>query len=81
MVSIDGRSQQPQKQDQNHPQDQSWQQPSPASQPSNVSQTGEPPADDRDIFSAIERLGKLHANGLLTDDEFSQKKAELLSRL
>jgi hypothetical protein len=81
VVSIDGRIQQPQKQDQNHPQDQSWQQPSPASQPSNVSQTGEPPADDRDIFSAIERLGKLHANGLLTDDEFSQKKAELLSRL
>jgi hypothetical protein len=34
-----------------------------------------------DIFGAIERLGKLHANGLLTDDEFAQKKAELLSRI
>ena len=79
VVSVDGRSQQPQ--NQNPPQDQSWQQPSPASQPGNAAQTAQPPADDRDIFGAIERLGKLHANGLLTDDEFSQKKAELLSRL
>lgn len=44
-------------------------------------QAGAASADDRDIFSAIERLGKLHANALLTDDEFAQKKAELLSRL
>lgn len=34
-----------------------------------------------DIFKAIERLGELRDRGLLTDDEFSAKKTELLSRL
>ncbi len=72
VVSIDGQRQQPR----NQPQP-------PASPP----QAGSGAADaqgsaaDMDVFAAIERLGTLHANGLLTDDEFSQKKAELLSRL
>jgi len=79
LVSIDGQSQQPQSQ--SKPQDQFGQPTSQGSRPSNASQTGQTSPDDRDIFSAIERLGKLHANGLLSDDEFSQKKAELLSRL
>ncbi|CAK0763795.1 SHOCT domain-containing protein [Gammaproteobacteria bacterium] len=34
-----------------------------------------------DIFTAIERLGDLKAKGILTDEEFVAKKAELLSRL
>jgi hypothetical protein len=36
---------------------------------------------DEDIFDKIERLAALHAKGILTDDEFSAKKTELLSRL
>jgi hypothetical protein len=34
-----------------------------------------------DIFAAIERLGDLKAKGILTEEEFAAKKAELLSRL
>ncbi|MDT0331700.1 DUF4429 domain-containing protein [Nocardiopsis lambiniae] len=33
------------------------------------------------VFAQIERLGELHAKGLLTDEEFSAKKAELLARI
>jgi uncharacterized membrane protein len=29
----------------------------------------------------IERLAELYARGILTDEEFARKKAELLSRL
>jgi hypothetical protein len=42
---------------------------------------GGPRSGDDDIFGAIERLGKLRADGLLTEEEFAQKKAELLGRL
>ena len=34
-----------------------------------------------DIPTLIARLGKLHQQGILTDAEFSQKKAELLAKL
>ena len=34
-----------------------------------------------DIFAMIEKLGLLKQKGLLTDDEFNEKKRELLSRL
>lgn len=34
-----------------------------------------------DIFATLERLAQLHAKGIVSDDEFSAKKAELLSRL
>ena len=34
-----------------------------------------------DILAAIERLAGLHARGILTEAEFSAKKAELLERL
>ncbi|MGF1560657.1 MAG: SHOCT domain-containing protein [Geminicoccaceae bacterium] len=34
-----------------------------------------------DIFAKIERLAALHAKGILSDDEFNAKKAELLARL
>lgn len=36
---------------------------------------------DTDVFSLIEKLAALHAKGLLTDDEFKSKKADLLGRL
>lgn len=34
-----------------------------------------------DLLDQLERLGKLHAAGLLTEEEFSEKKAEILERL
>lgn len=39
------------------------------------------PENTGDVFSALERLGQLHQQGILTDDEFRAKKAELLARL
>jgi len=53
----------------------------PAAQP--VSFAAEPAAvaGDDDIFARIERLAGLHQKGILTDEEFSAKKAELLARL
>ncbi|MDO9107234.1 MAG: SHOCT domain-containing protein [Methylovulum sp.] len=36
---------------------------------------------ESDIFGAIEKLAGLKAKGILTDDEFNRKKAELLARL
>lgn len=38
-------------------------------------------ASGGDVFATIERLAELRAKGLLSDDEFSTKKAELLARL
>ncbi|MFF2813520.1 DUF4429 domain-containing protein [Streptomyces sp. NPDC058000] len=43
-----------------------------------VGSTGRDPAD---IADRIRHLGELHGAGLLTDDEFSMKKAELLAEL
>jgi len=34
-----------------------------------------------DILTQIEKLGELHKSGVLTDEEFEAKKAELLGRL
>jgi hypothetical protein len=34
-----------------------------------------------DVFAAIEKLGDLKSKGILTDEEFSEKKKELLARL
>ena len=39
------------------------------------------PATDDQIIALIERLAELHTNGVLTESEFSAKKAELLARL
>ncbi|MDD1630437.1 MAG: SHOCT domain-containing protein, partial [Methylococcaceae bacterium] len=36
---------------------------------------------EADIFGAIEKLANLKDKGILTDAEFSAKKAELLARL
>jgi hypothetical protein len=40
-----------------------------------------PPSTSGDVLHALERLGQLHERGILTEDEFRTKKAELLSRL
>jgi putative oligomerization/nucleic acid binding protein len=40
-----------------------------------------PSSSSDDIIAAIERLGQLAARGILTDEEFRAKKAELLARL
>jgi membrane protease subunit (stomatin/prohibitin family) len=34
-----------------------------------------------DIMATLEKLGELKAKGILTDEEFSAKKAELLKKL
>ncbi|TXM96592.1 SHOCT domain-containing protein, partial [Methylobacterium sp. WL103] len=39
------------------------------------------PAPDGDVFTKIERLAELHGRGVLTEAEFADKKAELLSRI
>lgn len=39
------------------------------------------PENTDDIYKSIEMLADLHNKGILTDEEFSNKKAELLSRL
>lgn len=38
-------------------------------------------ANDEDIFNKIDRLAELFNKGILTDEEFSSKKSELLARL
>ncbi|MEQ8307633.1 MAG: SHOCT domain-containing protein [Hoeflea sp.] len=42
---------------------------------------GESTVEEADIFAKIERLAGLHAKGILTDSEYQDKKAELLSRI
>jgi hypothetical protein len=54
--------------------------PNTPSSPSN-SLGGANPLPPADIYQAIEQLGNLKDKGILTDDEFSSKKAELLSRI
>ena len=39
------------------------------------------PQPETNVFEALERLAKLHDAGALTDEEFAQKKAEMLSKL
>jgi hypothetical protein len=39
------------------------------------------PLSGGDVFATIERLAELRAKGMLSDDEFNTKKAELLARL
>lgn len=50
--------------------------------PNSGSQGLAPPAGrDQDVFATIEKLADLRAKGILSDEEFSAKKAELLSRV
>jgi hypothetical protein len=53
--------------------------PRPAPMPSSPGAAPATPAAD--IVATIEKLAELHRKGILDDDEFSTKKAELLSRL
>jgi hypothetical protein len=46
-----------------------------------VAATSRAASGHEDILTAIERLASLHARGILTEAEFSAKKAELLGRL
>ena len=39
------------------------------------------PAPESSSLDALEKLAKLHEQGVLTDEEFSRKKAELLSKM
>ena len=50
----------------------------PAAPPERASPAG---TDADAVLAALERLGDLHQRGILTDEEFAAKKAELLSRL
>jgi Short C-terminal domain len=67
----------------------SWQSPPPAipDGPAPAATQGghAPPSgplhSQQDILAALERLGHLHQRGVLSDDEFKSKKAELLARL
>ena len=61
-------------------------QPSPSLTPTASSRVDAPvpsPAStsSEDVFGAIERLAELHQKGILTEEEFTAKKAELLSRI
>ena len=52
--------------------------------PQSAASTRQAPApigNEQDVFATIERLADLRAKGILSDDEFLAKKAELLSRL
>jgi len=52
--------------------------------PRNHAPTRQAPApigNEADVFATIEKLADLHAKGILSEDEFLSKKAELLSRL
>jgi hypothetical protein len=52
--------------------------PGPAAPPERASSAG---TDADAVLAALGRLGDLHQRGILTDEEFAAKKAELLSRL
>lgn len=58
--------------------------PAPAPAPMNPAPTADLStlgADSGDVFKTIERLAELRQRGILSDEEFAQKKAELLSRI
>jgi hypothetical protein len=58
--------------------------PAPAPAPAPTAPSAPRPADtgeEADIFAKIERLADLHKKGILSEQEFSAKKAELLGRL
>ncbi len=58
----------------------SYQQSPPSSEPARQNGNIEPRSSS-DVLDALQRLGQLHQNGILSDDEFRAKKAELLARL
>ena len=79
VVSVDGVAQQPQQ----APAPEQYSQPVPPSvfTPAPVPTFNNTNASESDIFSLIERLADLKQKGILSDEEFATKKAELLQRL
>jgi hypothetical protein len=61
----------------------SWSEPSfsPSPPPVGSPANSSPANNSGDVMAALERLGDLKAKGILTDEEFASKKAELLSRI
>jgi hypothetical protein len=51
------------------------------SAPTGAATVVSPVTEEGDIIDQIRRLGDLHAAGILTDEEFTSKKTELLGRL
>ena len=49
--------------------------------PAPYRQAAAPSGNEQDVFATIERLAELRSKGILGEDEFQAKKAELLSRL
>lgn len=49
--------------------------------PTNETSLPQPGNQGGDVFATIERLAELRTKGVLSDDEFNSKKAELLARL
>lgn len=39
------------------------------------------PTTSEDLATTLQRLGELHAAGVLTDQEYAAKKAEILARM
>jgi hypothetical protein len=81
VVSTDGVPQQPAQQPAASMAPPPAPQTAPGQAPGATPPSGASPSSEADIFNAIERLGKLRADGLLTEEEFAAKKAELLGRL
>ena len=52
-----------------------------APRPATPSVAAPPRAGPDDPIALLERLAQLHAAGVLTDDEFAAKKAELLGKI
>jgi predicted Zn-dependent peptidase len=46
-----------------------------------VSDLQEKEDDAADVYQQLEKLGKLKAQGILSDEEFETKKKELLARI
>jgi Short C-terminal domain len=66
---------------QSAPQPPSAPEPPSATEPPTARHASEPSGDSGAIIGAIESLAGLHERGILSDEEFAAKKAELLGRL
>ncbi len=55
--------------------------PAPSQQPASAPLQQSGPSGQQDILAAIEKLADFHAKGILSEQEFLAKKAELLGRL
>jgi len=48
---------------------------------SDISKSKKIGKDSQDVIELIKKLAELHIAGILTDDEFSSKKSELLGKI